>query len=44
MTRLAATFLLAFAVTAGPSAACDPEEMIKELRAQCREAIDAAGF
>jgi hypothetical protein len=42
MIRLAATFLLAFALTAGPGAACDPEEMIKELRAQCREAVDAA--
>ena len=42
MTRIAAVFLLAFALTAGPSAACDPEEMIKELRAQCREAVEAA--
>jgi hypothetical protein len=42
MPRLAAIGLLAFALTAGPSAACDPEEMIKELRAQCREAIEAA--
>jgi len=24
-------------LSAGPSAACDPEEMINELRAQCRE-------
>jgi hypothetical protein len=26
----------------GPSAACDPEEMINELRAQCRDAIASA--
>ena len=24
-------------LSAGPSAACDPEEMINELRAQCRD-------
>jgi hypothetical protein len=29
-------------VSAGPSAACDPEEMINELRAQCRDAIASA--
>jgi hypothetical protein len=29
-------------LSAGPSAACDPEEMINELRAQCRDAIAAA--
>jgi hypothetical protein len=29
-------------LSAGPSAACDPEEMIKELRAQCRAAIASA--
>jgi hypothetical protein len=29
-------------LSAGPSAACDPEEMINELRAQCREAIASA--
>jgi hypothetical protein len=28
--------------SAGPSAACDPEEMINELRAQCRGAISSA--
>jgi len=42
MNRLIPTFMLAFALTVGPSAACDPEEMIKELRAQCREAIESA--
>ena len=42
MTRIAVTFLLTFALAAGPSAACDPEEMIKELRAQCRESVEAA--
>jgi hypothetical protein len=42
MTRLAATSLLGFALTVGPSAACDPEEVIKELRAQCHDAIEAA--
>ena len=35
--------LLALAIlSAGPSAACDPEEMLNELRAQCRSAIAAA--
>jgi hypothetical protein len=29
-------------LSAGPSAACDPEEMINELRAQCRNAITSA--
>jgi hypothetical protein len=29
-------------LSAGPSVACDPEEMINELRAQCRDAIDSA--
>ena len=29
-------------LSAGPSAACDPEEMINELRAQCRDAITSA--
>jgi hypothetical protein len=29
-------------LSSGPSAACDPEEMINELRAQCREAITSA--
>jgi hypothetical protein len=29
-------------LSAGPSAACDPEEMINELRAQCRDAIVSA--
>jgi hypothetical protein len=29
-------------LSAGPSAACDPEEMINELRAQCRGAITSA--
>jgi hypothetical protein len=29
-------------LSAGPSAACDPEEMINELRAQCRDAIASA--
>jgi hypothetical protein len=29
-------------VSAGPSAACDPEDMINELRAQCRDAINSA--
>jgi len=33
---------LIFFVSAGPSAACDPEEMINELRAQCRDAITSA--
>jgi hypothetical protein len=29
-------------LSVGPSAACDPEEMINELRAQCRGAITSA--
>jgi hypothetical protein len=29
-------------LSAGPSAACDPEEMINELRAQCKDAIASA--
>ena len=29
-------------LSAGPSAACDPEEMLNELRAQCRDAITSA--
>jgi hypothetical protein len=29
-------------LSAGPSAACDPQEMINELRAQCRDAIASA--
>ena len=29
-------------LSAGPSAACDPEEVINELRAQCRDAIASA--
>ena len=29
-------------LSAGSSAACDPEEMINELRAQCRDAIASA--
>jgi hypothetical protein len=29
-------------LSAGPSAACDPEEMINELRSQCRDAIASA--
>jgi hypothetical protein len=29
-------------LSAGTSAACDPEEMINELRAQCRSAITSA--
>src|SRR5437868_12337299 len=29
-------------LSAGPTAACDPEEMINELRAQCRDAITSA--
>jgi hypothetical protein len=29
-------------LSTGPSAACDPEELINELRAQCRDAITSA--
>jgi hypothetical protein len=29
-------------LSTGPSAACDPEEMINQLRAQCRDAIASA--
>ncbi len=34
--------LLILLVSVGPSAAFDPEEMINELRAQCRDAIASA--
>jgi len=34
--------VLIFLLSTGPSVACDPEEMINELRAQCREAITSA--
>jgi hypothetical protein len=40
--HLIVTGLAALALSAGPSAACDPEEMIKELRAQCADAVKAA--
>ena len=40
--HLIVTGLTALALSAGPSAACDPEEMIKELRAQCADAVKAA--
>jgi hypothetical protein len=33
---------LILVLSAGPSVACDPEEMINELRAQCRDAIASA--
>jgi hypothetical protein len=33
---------LIFFLSAGPVTACDPEEMINELRAQCRDAIASA--
>jgi hypothetical protein len=39
---LVPTLLAGLILSAGPSAACDPEEMINELRAQCRTAIAAA--
>jgi hypothetical protein len=29
-------------LSVAPSAACDPEEMINELRAQCRDAVASA--
>jgi hypothetical protein len=29
-------------VAAGPSVACDPEEMLKELRAHCADAVTAS--
>lgn len=40
--HLAFKAALIFLLSAGPSAACDPEEMINELRAQCRDAITSA--
>jgi hypothetical protein len=40
--HLAAKAALILLLSAGPSAACDPEEMINELRAQCRDAIASA--
>lgn len=39
---LLAKAALILLLSAGPSAACDPEEMINELRAQCRDAIASA--
>ena len=33
---------LILVLSAGSSAACDPEEMINELRAQCRDSIASA--
>jgi len=36
------TLLAVLILSAGPSAACDPEEMLNELRAQCRSAVAAA--
>lgn len=36
------TGLTVLVLSAGPGAACDPEEMIKELRAQCEDAVKAA--
>jgi hypothetical protein len=40
--HLASRAALILLLSAGPSAACDPEEMINELRAQCRDAITSA--
>jgi hypothetical protein len=40
--QLALKVALILFISAGPSAACDPEEMINELRAQCRDAIASA--
>jgi hypothetical protein len=40
--HLAFKAALILLLSAGPSAACDPEEMINELRAQCRDAITSA--
>jgi hypothetical protein len=40
--QLALKVALILFLSAGPSAACDPEEMINELRAQCRDAVASA--
>src|SRR5262249_44122806 len=40
--QLSLKVALILLLSAGPSAACDPEEMINELRAQCRDAIPSA--
>jgi hypothetical protein len=40
--QLALKAALILFLSAGPSAACDPEEMINELRSQCRDAIASA--
>jgi hypothetical protein len=40
--QLALKAALILFISAGPSAACDPEEVINELRAQCRDAIASA--
>jgi hypothetical protein len=41
MRKVLPSFLLGLVLSAGPSVACDPEEMIKELRAQCQDAVAA---
>jgi hypothetical protein len=40
--QLSLNVALILFLSAGPSAACDPEEMINELRAQCRDALTSA--
>jgi hypothetical protein len=42
MHRFLPAVLLGLIVAAGPSVACDPEEMLKELRAQCEDAVAAS--
>jgi hypothetical protein len=41
-SKLLPIFVLGALLSAGPSVACDPEEMLKELRAQCADALAAS--
>jgi hypothetical protein len=42
MTRFSLQAAVILLLSATPSVACDPEEMINELRAQCRDAVASA--
>jgi hypothetical protein len=39
MQKLLPILAIALVLSVGPGVACDPEEMIKELRAQCEDVI-----
>jgi hypothetical protein len=42
MHKFLSIVVVGFVVAAGPSVACDPEEMLNELRAHCRDAVGAS--